>query len=104
MLRSTACAPLPPPPRERAGDVSAMALERALRTNPNNPAVASCRAARPADRLRARRVFGSWPHLYVCNIAPGGQPPAAFDVQVLGHGCFVAERRRPGQADYGCMR
>jgi hypothetical protein len=27
---------------------------------------------------------------------------ARYDVQVLGNGCYVAERERPGQAIYGC--
>jgi hypothetical protein len=77
-------AAVPPP-------VSAAQLERALVNNPDDPALATCRAFK-----RIRRLF-------VCRIALRGQQPALFDVQVLDNGCFVAERRRPGQADYGCI-
>jgi len=39
--------------------------------------------------------------VFSCLITLGGQR-ALYYVQVLGNGCFVAERRRPGQAIYGC--
>jgi hypothetical protein len=77
-------------------------LERALRTNPNAPASATCRAASATDR-RAARSFARTRRLFICAIALHGQRAALFDVQVLDNGCFVAERRRRGQADYGCV-
>ena len=68
---------------------------------PQQPAsVASCR------RLSHPRHHSplSPPPTFTCRIAVNGNPTATFDVQVLPNGCFVAERRRPGQADYGCIR
>jgi hypothetical protein len=88
--------PAVPPP------VSAAQLEHALVNNPDDPALATCRAATRADR-HAARSFKHTPRLFVCRLALRGQQPALFDVQVLDNGCFVAERRRPGQADYGCI-
>jgi hypothetical protein len=82
--------------------VSAAQLERALRSNPDDPALATCHAATPADR-RPGSSFAHTRRLFVCLIALRGQRPALFDVQVLDNGCFVAERRRRGQADYGCI-
>jgi hypothetical protein len=83
--------------------VSPTKLEHALRTNPNSPATASCNSATTADRRRAR----SFPHarrLFICKITLRGQRASIFDVEVLANGCFVAERRRHGQAVYGCIR
>lgn len=101
-LDSLRFATLPPPPAARR--VTATNLERALRTNPHQPATAACRAPTATDRRRAARVFGHTTRLFVCRIAMRGRRPATFDVQVLANGCFVAERRRRGQADYGCVR
>lgn len=39
--------------------------------------------------------------VFVCLIALERQRDA-YDVQVLGNGCYVAERIRPGKAIYGC--
>ncbi|MEY2513254.1 MAG: hypothetical protein QOJ89_612 [bacterium] len=83
--------------------VTAERLAQAIRTNPNMPAEASCHRATAADR-RAARTFANTRRLFVCRITLPSQRPAMFDVQVLGNGCFVAERRRRGQADYGCVR
>jgi hypothetical protein len=88
--------PAQPPP------VSAADLEEGLRANPDDPAQATCRAATRADRLAARSFAGTR-RLFICSIALRGEPAAVFDVQVLANGCFVAERRRRGQADYGCI-
>jgi hypothetical protein len=95
----------PPPSRDRPA-VTAARLEAALRTNPNGEATsAECTKATDAQRKRARPVFGRTRlPLFVCDIALGRQGAERFDVQVLGSGCFVAERRRPGQADVGCIR
>lgn len=83
--------------------VRAKDLERAIRTNPGEPATAHCRPATKADRRAA--VFGNTHYLFACTIARRDSAPALFDVQVLGtNACFVAERRRPGQVDYGCIR
>jgi hypothetical protein len=92
-----------PPPTRARRSVSARELEHALARNPNDPAVATCRAASAADRRRARS-FAHTRHLFVCVISLRNQAPATFDVQLLANHCFVAERRRRGQADYGCVR
>jgi hypothetical protein len=83
--------------------VTAARLAQALRTNPNMPAAATCHRATRADR-RAVRSFATTPRLFVCQITLPHRAAATFDVQVLAGGCFVAERRRRGQADYGCVR
>jgi hypothetical protein len=83
--------------------VSAAGLEHAIHTKPGTPAIATCHAATNADRHHAR-TFANTHRLFICQIALRGQPPAVFDVQVLANGCYVAERRRRGQADYGCAR
>lgn len=84
----------------------AIALERALRGNPNNEAsVAACRPARARERARAIAVFGRTRRpLFVCRIAVGGRGPETFDVQVLGNGCFVGAARDGRQGDFGCIR
>jgi hypothetical protein len=94
----------PPSPRSRA--VTAAQLEAALRKKPNSEATsAECTRATSVQRLRARRVFGPTRlALFVCDIALRRQHAEPFDVQVLGNGCFVGERQRAGQADYGCIR
>jgi hypothetical protein len=88
----------------RSGDITAERLAQAIRTNPNMPAEASCDQATAADRRAAARTFGKARRLFVCRITLARQAPAIFDVQLLASGCFVAERRRRGQADYGCVR
>jgi hypothetical protein len=98
-------APTSTPPRSHAhASVTAERLAQAIRTNPNMPAEASCDQATAADRRAAARTFGSTRRLFVCRITLARQAPAIFDVQLLANGCFVAERRRRGQADYGCVR
>jgi hypothetical protein len=80
-----------------------IALESALLANPNQPAtVAICNRATATDRRRAPFGHTRLP-LYACRIALRGARAERFDVQVLPNGCFVAERRRRGQADYGCL-
>lgn len=95
-----------PAARPASGRYSAAQLELALRTNPNQHATVA-RCARPATaRAQAvsRRAFASRHALtFTCQIAVNHQPAALFDVEVLHGGCFVAERRRRGQADYGCI-
>lgn len=80
-------------------------LETALLTNPNDEATSAACAATVEDR--ARRTFGrTRAQLFVCTIRlmRARAPAEAFDVQVLHNGCFIAERIRGGQADYGCIR
>lgn len=103
-LDSLRIAALPPPPKRTT--FSARQLEAALRTNPNSEArSAACTPAGSPQRRRARHVFGRTRlPLFVCAIAFGRRGAETFDVQVLRSGCFVAERRRPGQADFGCIR
>jgi hypothetical protein len=95
----------PPPARPAGGDARRIpALEQGILRNPNdNARAASCRSATDADRARA--PFGPRAtNLYVCTIdLPRAGDPARYDVQLLANNCFVAERRRPGNADYGCI-
>ena len=96
-------APVQVIPFVRPGDdVSAAGLAQALRTNASNPAIGTCHRATPADRRRARS-FARTRRLFICMLALREQPAATFDVQMLANDCFVAERRRRGQADYGCV-
>lgn len=77
-------------------------LERALsRTRATPPvATASCRLETAAQR--ATSPFGpTGPPVYACTLGRGGHQ-ASYDVQLLATGCFVAERRAPGVAIYGC--
>jgi hypothetical protein len=57
------------------------------------------RGARRAERARAPFGHTRRP-VFACTLAMNARA-ARFDVQVAD-GCFVAERRRPGQAVYGC--
>jgi hypothetical protein len=84
------------------GGVSVHSVERALVAHggPPRPTSASCRGATAAERAAApfghtRRPFFS------CLVTVTGER-ARYDVQVLGNGCYIAERRRPGRAVYGC--
>lgn len=81
-------------------------LETALLTNPNDEArSAACATATVEDR--ARHTFGrTRAQLFVCTIRLMRAPARAeaFDVQVLHHGCFIAQRIRRGQAAYGCIQ
>lgn len=93
------------PPGTRRQAVTAGRLQAALRANPGNAAAfAACRPATAADRSDARNALRKTrAQLFACDIAVNGNPRALFDVQVLAGGCYVAERRRSGQADYGCI-
>ena len=76
-------------------------LEHAVRTNPNNEAShVACRRLRHPPRHSPL----SPPPTFTCHIAFGHEHPATYDVQIVSGRCFVAERRRPGRADYGCIR
>ncbi len=87
--------------RNRPRRVTVTQLQVALRTNPNNEAShAACR--RPRHPIHGSGLAPA--PTFVCRIAVNGHPAATFDVQILTDRCFVAERRRPGQADYGCIR
>jgi hypothetical protein len=81
-------------------------LEAALRTNPNRQARrAACAPATGADRREAERAFGrTRAPLFACRLDLGGGSTELFDVVLTPGGCFVGERRRPGAADYGCIR
>jgi len=77
-------------------------LERALGGVRATPSVsaASCRVETAVQRSGS--PFGSsGPPVYACTLARGGHE-ASYDVQLLATGCFVAERRAPGSAIYGC--
>ena len=77
-------------------------LESALRRSRATPPVsrASCRLETAAQRSGS--PFGSGgPPVYACTLARGATS-SAYDVQLLPTGCFVAERRSPGVAIYGC--
>jgi hypothetical protein len=77
-------------------------LERALRLAREAPLVsaASCRLETTAQR--ARSPFGvRGGTVYACALTRAGTA-AAYNVQLLPNGCFVAERRAPGVVIYGC--
>lgn len=62
---------------------------------------ATCRQASAHER--SRTPFGTDPGVvFECTLKLTGEPLAAYDVQALPDGCFVAERHRPGRAVYGC--
>jgi hypothetical protein len=61
---------------------------------------AACRASSAAERAAAPFGHTSTP-LFTCELTVTGER-ASYVVQVLPNGCFVAERRRPGRAIYGC--
>ena len=103
--RSTTTASSSPPssaPSRPPSAPSAHRLENALLASTGSPRAtsASCRAATAAERAAAPFGHTTLP-VYVCLIAVEGHRDA-FDVQVLTNGCYVAERRTPGQAIYGC--
>jgi hypothetical protein len=81
-------------------------LEAALRANPNRRARrAACAPATGADRREAERAFGrTRARLFACRLDLGGGSAELFDLMLMRNGCFVGERRRPGAADYGCIR
>jgi hypothetical protein len=84
------------------GGVSVRSVERALLAHggPPTPTLAACRASSAAERASA--PFGPTRRpLFTCQITLLGER-ASYAVQVLHNGCFVAERRRRGQAVYGC--
>lgn len=86
----------------RGDSVSTAKLEHALRMNLNSPASPSCHRATTADRRRVRS-FADTRRLFICKISLQGQRASSYDVEVPASGCFVAERRRRGQAVYGCI-
>jgi hypothetical protein len=106
VLRALDSLRIAPPPPPKPTTFTARQLEAALRANPNSEArSAACTPAGSPQRRRARHAFGRTRlPLFVCAIALGRRGAETFDVQVLRSGCFVAERRRPGQADVGCIR
>ena len=88
---SSSAAPLP------AGRVAHDLLHASVK-----PPLTGARCALETAAQRARSPFGPvGGTVYACTLAHGG-PPVAYDVQVLSNGCFVAERRKPGAAIYGC--
>ncbi len=65
-----------------------------------HPAEVSCRAESASERERS--PFGpTGGSVYACSLTVHGNL-VPYDVQLLRNGCFVAERRRPGKAIYGC--
>jgi hypothetical protein len=105
-----AASPRPAPPstnqrsRVIARGPSSRSLEQALLavTAPPRPTYALCHSAGAAE-IRASPVGP--PPLFLCTITLNGQR-ARYDVQVLRNGCYVAERRPPGQAQsiVGCAK
>ena len=84
------------------GGSSVKSVERAMLTRggPPRPTTADCRASSAAERSSA--PFGHTRRLlFTCDVTLLGER-ASYVVQVLHNGCFVAERRRPGQAVYDC--
>ena len=59
-----------------------------------------CRTATAAERLKAPFGNSKAPE-FSCLIAVNGDN-SPYYVQLLGNGCYVAERERPGQSIYGC--
>ncbi len=78
-------------------------VERALHRNPHQ-AASSARCAAATAQQRRRAPFGTATRRPIlrCTITWGGRPAEAYDLEVLGNGCFVAERVRPGRSDSGC--
>jgi hypothetical protein len=80
-------------------------IERALLVYegpPPKPTTSACRPASPAER--AAGPFGRTQlPLFTCALTVAGRG-AAYLVQVLGNGCFIAERVVPGYALTGCER
>jgi hypothetical protein len=61
---------------------------------------ATCRLETASEQ--GKSPFGSTgAPIYSCSVTAGGVA-SAYDVQLLASGCFVAERRKPGKAIYGC--
>ncbi len=71
-----------------------------LGAGPPRPTSATCLPATAADRRASPFGAGKSP-VFSCAITVAGTK-AGYYVQVLKTGCFVAERRRPGRAIYGC--
>lgn len=90
--------------RVSARGPSSRSVEHALLTvtGQTRPTYALCRPATAAE-IQASPVGP--PPLFLCMITLSGQR-ARYDVQVLRNGCYVAERRPPGQAQsiVGCAR
>jgi hypothetical protein len=77
-------------------------LEQALRKSHSQPSVSAVSCSAESAEQRAQSPFGqTGPPVFACTITAGGAA-TAYDVQLLPNGCFVAERRRPGKAIYGC--
>jgi hypothetical protein len=77
-------------------------VERALLATRSTPRVTLARCRQETAAQRARSPFGATaPLVYACALRRGGAE-AAYNVQVLPSGCFVAERHRRGAAIYGC--
>jgi hypothetical protein len=102
VVQHTAGASAPARSLSSTGASPARRLERALLTNGGSPppTSAACRSATTAERDAA--PFGRTRRpVFSCLITVNGER-ARYAVQVLGNGCYVAERHRPGRAVYGC--
>jgi hypothetical protein len=65
-----------------------------------SPTAVTCRLETAAER--GQSPFGpTGAPVFACSITASGTH-SAYDVQLLPNGCFVAERRKPGKAIYGC--
>jgi hypothetical protein len=68
--------------------------------SPPHATAVVCLAESASERARSPFGTGGAP-VYACTLTVSGAH-VAYDVQLLHSGCFVAERRRPGKAIYGC--
>jgi hypothetical protein len=77
-------------------------LTRALLKSRSQPPVTGAACVPESRAQRAKSPFGpNGPPVFSCQLRAGGTR-IAYDVQLLANGCFVAERRKPGKAIYGC--
>lgn len=84
------------------GGVSVRSVERALLAHrgPSIPTTATCRPSSSSERVTAPFGHTRRP-LFTCELTATGEH-ASYVVQVLGNGCYIAERPRPGRAVDGC--
>ena len=78
-------------------------VEKALRRNPNQEAsYARCRPATAEDRRHTPFGTATRRPILRCAITWGGRSAENYYVIVLGNGCFIGARVRPGRGDSGC--
>jgi hypothetical protein len=97
--------PLPSGPSSStpsARDATLLRLNRAFLTRSQTPRPTRvfCRDATTAEIANGPFGHSSSPQ-FSCRLTIAGSK-ARYDVQLLHNGCYVAERRQPGKAIYGC--